>query len=240
MLICVEGIVINTKDYRDSSKILDIFTKEYGVIGVISKGCKSLKSNLRSISDKFVYAEFTIYYKKHALSILYEATVINSFSNIKKDIKKISYSSYIFDLTNQVYKQCNELELYNLLVDSIIKINDNFDPLIITNILEIKYLNYLGIMLNLNECCICGSKNVITLSSDKGGFVCNNCRSYEPIISNKAIKLIRLYYYVDIKKIFKLDIDFKVVEEINLFIDNYYDRYAGLYLKSKHFLKNII
>ena len=54
MLICVEGIVINTKDYRDSSKILDIFTKEYGVIGVISKGCKSLKSNLRSISDKFV------------------------------------------------------------------------------------------------------------------------------------------------------------------------------------------
>ena len=239
MIKDVEGIVINTKDYKDSSKILDIFTKEYGIIGVISKGCKSLKSSLRSISDKLVYATFTIYYKKDKLSILSEANVINNFSNIKKDIKKISYASYILDLTNQVYKQSNELELYDLLINSIIKINDNYDPLIITNILELKYLNYLGIMPNLNECSVCGSKYVITLSGDKGGYLCNKCRTVEPLVSSKAVKLIRLYYYVDIAKISKLDIDKKVVEEINLFIDDYYDRYTGLYLKSKQFLKNI-
>ena len=239
MIKDVEGIIINTKDYKDSSKILDIFTKEYGVIGVISKGCKSLKSNLRSISDKFVFAKFTIYYKKDKLSILSEASIINNFSNIKKDIKKISYASYILDLTNQVYKQSNVLELYNLLINSLVKINEGFNPLIITNILELKYLDYLGIMLNLDECSVCGSKNVITLSSDKGGFLCNKCRTYEPIISSKAIKLIRLYYYVDIEKISKLDIDNKVVEEINIFIDDYYDRYTGLYVKSKDFIKQI-
>ena len=30
----------------------------------MAKGCKSLKSNLRSVTDKFTYATFTIYYKK--------------------------------------------------------------------------------------------------------------------------------------------------------------------------------
>ena len=240
MIKDVEGIVINTKDYKDSSKILDIFTKEYGIIGVISKGCKSLKSSLRSISDKFVYATFTIYYKEDKLSILSEANIINNFSNIKKDIKKISYASYILDLTNQVYKQSNELELYNLVINSLIKIDENYNPLIITNILELKYLNYLGIMPNLNECTICGNKYVITFSSDKGGYLCNKCRNDEPIVSSRAIKLIRLYYYVDISKISKLDLDKKVVDEINLFIDDYYDRYTGLYLKSKKFLKNIV
>lgn len=236
----LEGIVLNTKDYKESSKILDVFTKEYGVIGIISKGCKSLKSNLRSVSDKFIYAKFNIYYKKDKLSILNEASIINNFNIIKKDIKKISYASYILDLTYQVYRQSNELELYDLLINSLIKINENFDPLIITNILELKYLNYLGIMPNLNECSVCGSKSVITLSSDRGGFICTKCRTIEPIISNKAIKLIRLYYYVDIEKISKLDIDSKVVEEINLFLDEYYDRYTGLYLRSKQFLKQIL
>ena len=238
-VIDVEGIIINVKNYGDTSKIIDILTKEYGIINVIAKGCKSLKSNLRSVTDKLTYGIFTIYYKKDKLSILSEASIINNFSNIKKDIEKISYASYILDLTNQVYKQSEESILYNLLISSLKKINDNFNPLIITNILELKYLEYLGVMPNLDGCSICGVKNVVTLSSDKGGYLCNKCHTNEPIVSNKSIKLVRTYTLVDIDKIEKLDIKKDIVYEVNNFIDDYYDRYTGLYLKSKTFLKNI-
>jgi len=238
-VIDVEGIIINVKNYGDTSKIIDILTKEYGVIGVIAKGCKSIKSNLRSVTDKLTYATFTIYFKKDKLSILSEASVINNFSNIKKDIEKISYASFLIDLTNQVYKQCEDNNLYDLLISSLIKINDNFNSLIITNILELKYLEYLGVMPNLNGCSICGSKSVVTLSSDKGGYLCSKCHTNEPIVSDKAIKLVRMYTLVDINKIEKLDIKKDVVYEVNNFIDDYYDRYTGLYLKSKTFLKNI-
>lgn len=239
MVIDIEGIIINSKDYKDSSKILDIFTLEYGIIGVIAKGCKSIKSNLRSVTDKLTYATFTIYYKKDKLSILNEGSVINNFSNIKKDIEKISYAAFLIDLTSQVYKHSNNNDLYTLLISALIKINDNFNPLIITNILELKYLEYLGVMPSLDKCVICGSKNVVTLSSDKGGYLCSNCRSDEPIVSNKAIKLVRMYSLVDIEKISKLDINNEVVKEVNSFIDDYYDRYTGLYLKSKTFLNNL-
>lgn len=239
MVIDVEGIIINTKNYGDTSKIVDIFTKEYGIIGVMAKGCKSLKSNLRSVTDKLTYAKFTIYYKKDKLSILSEASVINNFSNIKKDIEKISYASFLIDLTNQVYKQCEDIELYDLLISSLIKINDNFNPLIITNIVELKYLEYLGVMPNLDECAICGCKNVITLSSDKGGYLCKRCHTNEPIVSDKTIKLVRMYSLVDINKISKLDLNKEIVKEVNRFIDSYYDRYTGLYLKSKEFLNKL-
>lgn len=239
MVMDVEGIVINVKNYGDTSKILDILTKEYGVVGVIAKGCKSLKSNLRSVTDKLTYATFTIYYKKDKLSILSEASVINNFSNIKKDIERISYASFLIDLTNQVYKQCEDNNLYNLLIESLIKINENFNPLIITNILELKFLEYLGVMPTLDRCTICGSKNVITLSSDKGGYLCRNCHTNEVIVSEKVIKLVRMYTLVDIKKIEKLDIKKEYVYEVNNFIDDYYDRYTGLYLKSKSFLKTM-
>ena len=239
MIIDVEGIIINSKDYKDSSKILDIFTFEYGVIGVIAKGCKSIKSNLRSVTDKLTYATFTIYYKKDKLSILTEASVINNFSNIKKDIEKISYASFLVDLTNQVYKQCEENNLFNLLISALKKINDNFNPLVITNIIELKYLEYLGVMPKLDGCTVCGSKNVVTLSSDKGGYLCNKCITDEPIISEKSIKLVRMYTLVDIDKISKLDLSNSIIYEVNRFIDDYYDRYTGLYLKSKSFLKNL-
>ncbi len=239
MIIDVDGIILNAKDYKDTSKIINIFTKEYGIIGVIAKGCKSLKSNLRSVTDKLTYATFTIYYKKDKLSILSEASVINNFSNIKKDIEKISYASFLLDLTFQVYKQNNDDKLYDLIVSALIKINENFNPLIITNIIELKYLDYLGVMPNLNGCSVCGSKSVITLSSDKGGYICRKCYTNEPIVSQKAIKLIRMYILVDINKISKLDINKNIVLEINNFIDEYYDRYTGLYLKSKSLLNNI-
>ena len=239
MVIDVEGIILNTKNYGDTSLILDILTYEYGIIGVIAKGCKSMKSTLRSVTDKLTYATFTIYYKKDKLSTLSEANIINNYSNIKKDIEKISYASFLLDLTNQVYKESQDSEVFKLLISALNKINDNFNSLIITNIVELKYLKYLGIMPTLDGCSICGSKSVVTLSSDKGGYVCSKCHTNEPIFSDKAIKLIRMYTLVDIDKISKLDINKNVVNEVNNFIDEYYDRYSGLYLKSKSFLKNI-
>ena len=51
--------------------------------------------------------------------------------------------------------------------------------------------------------------------------------------------MIRLYYYVDIKNISKLDVSSVVTKEINQFLDDYYDRYTGIYLKSKAFVKRV-
>lgn len=97
MLANVEGIVLSETSYSESSKILNVITKEYGVIGVLSKGCKSLKSPLRSVSSKLTYGYFNIQYKKDKLSTLISVDVIDNFKNIKKDLslKSISYSCFI-------------------------------------------------------------------------------------------------------------------------------------------------
>lgn len=239
-IIKVEGIVIGEKNYSESSKILDLYTKEYGKIGVISKGCRNLKSKLRSISSKFIYGDFHIYYKEGKLSTLIGADIKNSFRNIVTDIDKISYLSYLAELTSQVIKHDTSEEIYSLFINSILKINEGLDPLVITNIYELKCLEYLGVKPVLDECSICGSKEVITLSSDKGGLVCKHCMDQNDlIIAKEAIKLIRMFYYVDISKITKMDIEEKEKKEIDNYINEYYDRYTGLYLNSKKFLQNL-
>ncbi len=236
----VEGIVVSETNYSESSKILNIYTKEYGIIGVLSKGCRKIKSNLRSVSTKLTYGYFHIYYKEDKLSTLIAVDLIHSLKNIKSDIKKISYVSYIVDLSIQVEKE-SKVNNFDLLKSCILKIEEGLDPLVITNILEIKLLEVLGVMPSIDGCSLCGNTdNIVTISVDSGGYICENCLTeFDKIYSDKVIKLLRMYYYVDIDKISKLDIKDEVKKEINEFIEMYYDKYTGIYLKSKAFLKQL-
>lgn len=241
MVTKVEGIVLNEKAYSETSKIINVITKEYGVIGILAKGALSLKSPLRSVTGKLTYGYFYIYYKENKLSTLKSVDVIDNLKSIKTDISKISFASFLLDLANQVIKQNNNSDVYTLLKQAILKINEGYDPLVITNIVELKYLNYLGVMPIIDSCSKCGNKdNIITISSYRGGYICKNCHTNEKIVNLKTIKLIRMYYYVDLEAITTLNVSAEVKMEINSFLDDYYERYTGLYLKSKDFLKNLM
>lgn len=233
----LEGIILNETPYKESSKILNIYTKKYGLIGIIAKGAKSLKSPLRATTSKFTYANFYCYYKENKLSLLTQVDIIDNFSNIKQDITLISYMSYLCDLTYQVLKEDENANLFDMLINALKKINDGLDPLILSNIIELKYLDFLGVSLDLDKCIKCSSKkNIITIDGDAGGFICSNCYKDELIVSPKTIKMIRMYYYVDISSITSINVSDEVKREINLFLNKYYERYTGLYLKSKEFL----
>lgn len=241
MLSEVEGFILSETSYGETSKIINVFTKEYGVIGIMCKGAKSLKSKNRVATLRFTYAKFNIFFKQGKLSNLVSADIINPLKNIRSDITLISYISYLTELTEQVIKQSNNNLMYDYFIEAILKIENGLDPLVITNILEIKYLEQLGVMFNLDECVLCGSKQgIVTIDADKGGYICLNCLTNEVIVDKKVIKMLRMYYYVNIKSITAIKIDDNVKIIINKFLDMYYDRYTGLYLNSKNFLKSIL
>ena len=232
MLKEVEGIIVREIPYGETSKIIHVYTIE-GIISIMCKGAKSLKSPFRATTLKFTYGKFNIYYKENKLSTLSSVDIINPLSKIKNDIVLLSYLNYMTELTTQVLKQTTD-NLYEDFINAILKIELGLDPLVIANILEIKYLDNLGVGLNLDSCVSCGSKvNIITIDGDRGGYICSNCYQNEMIVDKKTIELLRMYYYVDIKSISKLKISDKVKNEINHFLN------TGLYLKSKDFFKKL-
>ncbi len=116
------------------------------------------------------------------------------------------------------------------------KIENGFNPKVITNILEIKYLDYLGVGLNLDGCVECGVTNIATISLKKGGYVCARHLTGERVYESGILKMFKAYYYVDIDKISELKLKEKLVDEIDEFLGTYYKEYTGLYLKSKSFM----
>jgi len=238
----VDGFVLSEIPYGESSKIINVLTREYGVIGIMCKGAKSLKNRYRVPTMRLSYSHFNIMYKENKLSTLVSADVINPFKLVKSDILLVSFLAYLTELTSQVVKQSNDMEnIYDDFIKIILKLEDGLDPIVLTNILEIKYLEYLGVLFNLDECVICGSKNnIATFDADKGGYICINCLTNEIIVDKKVIKMIRMYYYVNIDSIKEIKVDDLTKNTINKYLDLYYERYTGLYLNSKDFLKKLM
>lgn len=238
----VDGFVLSEIPYGESSKIINVLTRDYGVIGIMCKGAKSLKNKYRVPTMKLSYSHFNIMYKENKLSTLVSADVINPFKLVKSDILLVSFLAYLTELTSQVVKQSNDIEnIYDDFIKTILKLEDGLDPIVLTNILEIKYLEYLGVLFNLDECVICGSKNnIATFDADKGGYICINCLTNEIIVDKKVIKMIRMYYYVNIDSIKEIKVDDVTKNTINKYLDLYYERYTGLYLNSKDFLKKLM
>ena len=239
MIKALEGIIVSITDYGETSKIINIITEE-GIIGALAKGAKSMKSPLRSFTTKFTYGNFQLYYKEKGLSTIKDIDVVNNLTNTKKDILLISYLNYLTDLTHQIMKQNADPELYHLYISTILKLEQGLNPMILCNIFELKVLDYLGVGINLNECAKCGNKQgIITINADVGGYLCKGCHKNEPIYDEKTIKLLRMYYLVDINSISDLKISEASINNINKFINEYYDRYTGLYLKTKKFLEEM-
>ena len=189
MISKFEGIIVSETMYGDNSKIVNLFTLEHGMIGIMCKGVKSIKNPLRTKTMKFTYGYFHIKYNENKLSTLVDVDIIDNLSNIKKDITLISYASYITELTYQVAKQNDDHGIYEIYKNALLKINDGQDAMILMNIVELKYLDYLGVPLNLESCVMCGNKtSIVTLDPDEGGFVCKNCYINQVILSAKAIK----------------------------------------------------
>ena len=241
MLRKVMGIIVSVTAYGETSLILNVFTKDLGVIGVMAKGAKNIKSKLRSYVMPFTFGYFYIYYKENKLSTLKEVDIIDQFKNIHEDITLISYLNYIVSLSYECYKESKVNNIFNIMIEGLKKIDDKLDPMVISNIIEVKYLDYLGVGINLDSCSICGNnKDIITISLDDGGLICKNCLKDQTIYNIKMVKLLRMYYYVDIKNIGKLDIKDDIKNNINMFLSMYYDKYTGIYLKSKNFLNKVI
>ena len=241
-IISVKGICLSETNYSDSSKILNVYTEEYGMIGVFSKSCRNIRSKLRSVSRKLIYGTYHLYYKEHGLSTLIGVDIINAYLKTTMHLESVSYASYLVDLTYQVVRQETDECVLLLLVATLEKIEVGMDAATLTNIYEVKMLSHLGVLPNLDGCVVCGnSTHIVTISSHKGGLLCRSCfqSGVDHIVSPQTIKLLRMYYYVDVSKITKIEIDQESEREIDQFLEEYYDKYTGVITKSKKMLREV-
>ena len=185
MLQKCEGIVIRTTDYGETNKIITLYTREWGKIGVMARGAKKPNSRLSSISQLFTHGYFLVQ-RGTGLGSCTAGEMITSFRSIGEDIFLTAYASYIVELTDKCTedKKPNPFH-FELLFQTLNYMNEGYDPDVLMNIYEMKMLNVLGMYPILNQCSVCGSTDGhFSFSIREGGFICHRCLIRILIISN--------------------------------------------------------
>lgn len=173
MIYETKGIVLRTFPYLESSTIVRILTKEFGVKSYILKGGRKSKSNLRSnIFQPLYILDLQVYNNpKKEIQIISEAKIDKDITPLFSDIKKTSLAFFLSEIINQCLKEEERSEvLYEFIEDNILKLNnltDNYSTFHLSFLIELS--EHLGFMPMNNY-----SLETPFFDIQKGHFVSNN------------------------------------------------------------------
>lgn len=243
MLQKCEGIVIRTTDYGETNKVVTLYTREWGKIGVMARGAKKPNSRLSAITQLFTHGYFLVQMGT-GLGSLQQGEMISSMRSIREDIFLTAYSSYIVELTDKsVEDKKPNPYLFELLYQTLNYLNEGYDQDVLMNIYEMKMLSVLGLNPTLNQCSVCGSTDGhFSFSIREGGLLCHRCTGQDPYhlpLSPGAVRLLRLFYYFDLSRLGNISVKPETKAELRKAISAYYDEYSGLHLKTKKFLDSM-
>jgi DNA repair protein RecO len=114
-----EGIVLASKNYRESDRIIVLYTKKLGKKTYLAKGVRKPKSRKRGGLEVFSYLKYSAVSAK-GFEILTEVELIDGFTSLRGDLKSVSLAYYFTEVIGRISSE-NEPnnDAYKLLLESI-------------------------------------------------------------------------------------------------------------------------
>ncbi len=96
-----EGVVLKRVNFKETDRLLTVFTKHYGKLHLLAKGIRKLTSKKAASLEPFVWARFFIARGRN-LDIVLETEIIDSFNEIKLDLKKIGMAYQVCEVVEKL------------------------------------------------------------------------------------------------------------------------------------------
>jgi DNA repair protein RecO (recombination protein O) len=198
-ILKTEAIVLKGQKFRDSSKILTLFTKNYGKKKFIAKGARDVKSKFIGTLEPFSYVTIVFYQKEtRDLQILSQCDLAEPFLKIHNNIEKTYIALAVIELID---KTLHEEEPHPILFDSCIEtlkaLNESTkNELNFLWHFELKLAGILGFKPHLDRCAIC--KNEINTGDtalfrmEKGDMVGEECLRNEMKGKGFSLECVRI------------------------------------------------
>lgn len=207
-----EGIVLREIRYKDSSKILSIYTKEHGKISAMARGAYRPKSGIVASTQLFSYSEYEMYAGKQFYYIN-QAHILESFYSIRENMERLSYGYYMLELLDksiEIDQKSNSL--FSLLkkgLEIISELEEDFLKFIVAY--EIKFISFLGYRPVLHKCVLCGGELTSNsrFSIVNGGLICSSCFKGDysaQKIDAEIYRTINHFLYTKLEEVEKIEI----------------------------------
>lgn len=226
-----QGFILKKVDVGESDRIFTIFTKDFGKLEILAKALRKITSKLRGGMELFYLSDIEfIQGKTH--KTLTDAILIERFSNLRKDLKKLKIAFEISEIIDNLIKgEEKDEQIWQLLRKTLERLNNVYLSIkecwLIYYYFLWNFLSILGFKPQLNFCSICQKKLTpknLYFNEKEGGLICSNCLEKvkdRKKINSDTVKILRLIFEKDFEFLKKLKIEKKPQKEIEEISESY-------------------
>ncbi len=176
-----DALVIRLADFSESSKVVTLFTRDFGKVAGLAKGAKRLKGPFEAALDLLSECRVVFIRKSSgALDLLTEAQLIRRFQPQSRDLNALYGGYYVAELLDGLTEVHDpHPNLYSAAITALAEIAQSSDPRIPILKFELQLLSEIGHLPEFEACSIChqpiaaGEQARYWVS--QGSLLCSDC-----------------------------------------------------------------
>lgn len=236
------GLVLYNRPFREDDKLVKIFTETSGKHMFFVR--HATNSKLSSVIQPLILADFILKINNHGLSYIEDYKGVSLFKEINADIYKLAYATYLVSLADAAISDAvYDAPLFAFLIKTLELMDEGLDYEILTNIFEIQILDRFGVQLNFHDCVFCHRVGLaFDFSHRYSGLLCPEHYEkdlYRSHLDPNVPYLLNQFQTLHFDSLKTISFKPDMKQKLRKFIDEVYEDYIGLRLKSKKFIDDL-
>ena len=186
----ITGFVLSQSDYRENDILMQVLTKEHGILSLVGKAAKKLSS--RNHFLPMCLYEFIIDYKdsRTIYSVHGYKLLENHFED--SDIEMMAFKDIICEMA----LKNREIDTFDQLC-FVFRNMDRESRFLLGSLFLSCIIKRFGIMPIVDSCALCDSRKVVALSNRHGGFLCQAHLNGEEVLPVETLRKFRAVIKAD-------------------------------------------
>ena len=183
-VVMTDAVILQVFPYGDTSRILRLLTRDYGVRSVMAKGAISPRSRFSGLLEPFTEGTASIYMKdSRELQTLSGFDLIRARQGLGGDLMRFGGASLLAEIVLRTASEEAQPALFERLRDALDHLTDTAAPAVESVVLMETWslIAALGFAPSLDECVSCARPLDATedtrFSYSAGGVLCDACRA---------------------------------------------------------------
>ncbi|MDD5196408.1 MAG: DNA repair protein RecO [Candidatus Omnitrophica bacterium] len=242
-----EAIVLRRRDFRETSLIVDLYTRDFGKLSGLLKGIRTEPEKFASTLEVSSHNEIIFYKKTNtSLHLVSACDLKDNFFDIRKSLAKAGFMGIMMELVAAVMQpEDKNEEVFSLTLECLKELERTNSPEKIITIFKIKMLALSGFKPHFDSCVSCGDRILgqSKFSLSLGGLLCEKC--YHKDTSSRSIfrGTIASVLYIEknnLKNNLNLGLNPQIKKELEIILNAFLNFHLERELKSQRVLNRLV
>lgn len=239
-------LVIRKRDFRETSLIVDFYTREFGKLCGILKGIRKDPRKFASSLEPYSHNEIIFYQSRNSsMHLVSSCDMKNGFDSVRQDAVKSTTGMFMMELLQAVMPQEDKNEdVFDLSVNCLHELATAFNPHKVATVFKIKILSLSGFKPHFDSCVCCRSKisGASKFSLARGGLLCERCcvkdTAARPVFRGTVATILHIERS-DFRASMNIGLNPQIKRELDTILNAFLQFHLGRELKSERVIRRL-